>query len=195
MRTTLPFLHTLCLLICLLPALKGRTQMFGLSNSAALVALNGIAPPAPSPAAPLGNFVTVAPFTTITVTAPGNVTPNQIPSQIFNPNSVGLTFAYKSALIWWSGYTSYEQAAQSLNFSGGDPVSIIRAAGAASILAGTPFTFFQNYSARQATMIIRANDQTPVIFPITNPVTNPAAGVNTYIPTVSSWSVVVPLSF
>ena len=195
MRTTLPYVHTICLLIGLLPALKGRTQMFGLSNSAALVALNGIAPSTPPPAAPLGNFVTVAPFTTVTVTAPGNVTPNQISSQIFNPNSVGLTFAYKSALIWWSGYTSYEQAAQSLNFSGGDPLSIIRASGAGGVLASTPFTFFQNYTARQATMIIRANDQVPVNFPITSPVTNPAAGVNTYIPTVSSWNVVVPLSF
>jgi len=181
------------LLLCLGAALQADSQ-FMLSTGGAMAALNGTVGTTAPATAPL-NYMTTLP-------APGSVatTPVNGPIGAINftptiPNDRSLNFAYQSAIAWWSGYFNYTQAAQSLNLSGADFFTKIAALGAANYILGIPFTQFRDYGGRRATMIMRANDQSPVHFPMIQEINNATVQFNMYTPVVSSYSFEIPLSF
>jgi hypothetical protein len=182
------------LIYLLLLALGGRGQL-KLSSAGAMTALNASALSSTPPSAPL-NYLTATPVpagppSTIPISVAG-----QVNYQNFIPNDRTMTFAYQSALAWYSGYFNYVQAAQNLNFSGASYVDIAMAlSGANYILSDGIFPQFQSYGSRKATMIIRANDQAPVHFPKVTLINNANVQFNTYTPTVSTYSVEVPLRF
>lgn len=189
MRTALFF----CLFFI---TLRGETQL-RLSSAGAMAALNGnVVATAPS-SAPL-NYLSATPVSGVAgITTP--LTPLQEAIN-YSPSTLNikfLTFAYQSALAWWVGYFNYKQAAEGLDFSGGGTaMSKGMAIGASNyILWDGAFTQYQNYSTRQATMIIRANVQSPVQFPMMHLINNASVDINTYTPAVSSYSAEVPLRF
>jgi len=159
-----------------------------------MTALNGnIVTTAPS-SAPLNNMTALpAPGSLATTPVSGPI--GQINYQPTIPNNRNLTFAYQSALAWWSGYLNYQQAAQSLNFSGGGIMDITAAIAAANYILAGGFTQFQYYSPRRATMIMRANDQSPVHFPKIREIGNASVQLNMYTPVTSPYSYQIALSF
>jgi hypothetical protein len=162
-----------------------------LSSTSAMTILNGYA--ITSPPSSTINYAALATSATSTNTNPavGNVTTTKATI----PNDRDLTFMYQSAAAWWSGYLDYKAAAQSLSLHG-DPLAISRAiAGTTYILSDGVFSQFQNYGTRRSTMIIRANDQSPVHFPPMQNINGADVQLNAYTPAASSFQVEVPLKF
>ncbi|MBS1598596.1 MAG: hypothetical protein JST75_10265 [Bacteroidetes bacterium] len=193
-RKYYPMWRCVCLLLicCLIEVVPAFAQ-FKLSNSGAMAALNGSAITSTAPTSSINYAAVTIPPPAISIT-----TPVKASSPIITlppPNDKNLTFAYQSALAWWSGYFDYKTAAQSLYLSG-TPLDIALAiAASAYIQSDASFVQFQNYGTKRSTMVVRANDQTPVHFPPLQIINGAAVQFNAYTPTVSSFNIEVPLKF
>lgn len=162
-----------------------------LSSSSAMNILNGYAVSSAPSSTINYAALTTSPTSTNTNAAVVNIST----SKVSLPNDRVLNFMYQSSAAWWSGYLDYKAAAQSLSLHG-DPLSISRAiAGTIYILSDGSFSQFQYYGTRRSTMIIRANDQSPVHFPPVQNINGADVQLNAYTPAVSSFQVEVPLKF
>lgn len=180
------FIFVLAFFFCL----KANAQL-KLSATGAMAALNGSTSPIPVNA-------TISPVVTITNIPTGTTpspNPNIVGAKYVLPNDRTISFAYQSALAWWSGNLDYKAAAQSLRLSGDLLQISVAMAAAVFILSDNSFTPLQNYNQRRTTMIIRANDQSPVHFPLVQNINGADVQFNAYTPTVSSLNIVVPIKF
>ena len=178
------FIYGLSFIFCL----QAQAQL-KLSSAGAMAVLNGNTGTVPVAA-------TTSPVATVSNISSASTTPssNIVGFQLVQPNDRTLNFAYQSASVCWSAYLDYKAAAESLQLSG-SPVQISLAIMAASYILNTNFVWLQNYNQRKTTMIIRANDQSPIHLPQAQYINGILIQLGAYTPIVSSSSVNVPVKF
>ncbi len=172
---------------------------FKLTKTGAMAALNDVSVAAPpNPAVSSFNPATAASviINTPSTTKPIFVGAGKVTIPPINDKTLG--FTYRSPLTWYNAYFNYRQAAEGLDIS---PVELIRNFTAITnatgyILNDANFIWFQNYSPRRATMIIRTNDPVPArMFEKPLQINGGLIENRTYAPNVSAWYLEVPLSF